>query len=403
MKEHKQPSVILSLVNRFLDFLDQRSQSKSWPFVVFFVAIGISIFSWIPYYPAVSEFIKTPYGAAKTWWLEHPFKAVPVEQFFPVSERHIGFNAGIASHLDKMTYRAFLPMLNLVAPFGIWTLVAACHLGVLTILYFSYRLVANQVEDNVSGALACWAVSSCYAGQYGFNDFYLGDAAAVGLLLVAMFSRQSVWTCLLILMASFTDERACTAAPLVLLFHYLRDVDPEKERYNNASFVRDVIRKGWPIMVGVLAYLSIRLTVTFLTDARSGISMLASVDVLRGHLYSDYPNLVFKVFEFLWILPFIFLVEFRQKKPSANFIQIVFGLGLALAAFPAMVVWDIDRSLFYLLPGVILAICFIPVSLKNLRLLLLAIFFANVIWLYPSSSGLRKIDQFVSSFIVLKK
>ena len=365
MTEHNHASIILSLANRFLDFLDRQSKTKSWPFVVFFIAIGISLFSWVPYYPTVSDFIKTPYGAAKTWWLEHPFKAVPVEQFFPVSERHIGFNAGIASHLDKMTYRAFLPVLNLVAPFGIWTLVVACHLGILTILWYSYRIVASQVGDNVSGALACWALSACYAGQYGFHDFYLGDAAAVGMLLGAMFSRKAVWTCLLILMASFTDERACTTAPLVLLFHYLRDYDQEMSADNNASLVRDVIRKGSPIMVGILAYLSIRLTVTFLTDARSGSSMLASVDVLRGHLYSDYPNLVFKVFEFLWILPFIFLVEFRHKKPSANFIQILFGLGLALAAFPAMVVWDIDRSLFYLLPGVILAICFIPVSLKN--------------------------------------
>jgi hypothetical protein len=391
MTEHNHASVILSLANRFSDFLDRGSRSKSWPFVVFFIAIGISLFSWMPNYRGVSGFIKTPYGAAKTWWLDHPFKVVPVEQFFPVSERHIGYNAGIASHLDKMTYRAFLPLLNQVAPFGIWTLVAACHLGVLTILWFSYRIVASQVGDNVSGALACWAVSTSFAGQWGFHDYSFGDAAAVGMLLGAMFSRQAVWTCLLILMASFTDERACTAAPLVLLFHYLRDYDRETSGDSNASFVRDVIRKGWPIMVGILAYLSIRLTATFLTDARSGSSMLASVDVLRGHLYSDYPNLVFKVFEFLWILPFFFLVEFRQKTPSANFIQILFGLGLALAAFPAMVVWDIDRSLFYLLPGVILAICFMPVSLKNLRLLLLAIFFANVIWLYPSSSGLRAV------------
>ena len=37
MTEHNHASIILSLANRFLDFLDRRSKSKSWPFVVLFV------------------------------------------------------------------------------------------------------------------------------------------------------------------------------------------------------------------------------------------------------------------------------------------------------------------------------------------------------------------------------
>lgn len=92
-------------------------------------------------------------------------------------------------------------------------------------------------------------------------------------------------------------------------------------------------------------------------------------------------------------------------KPKFNkkIVAILFGLAFAIAIFPAMVVWDIDRSLFYILPGILLAICFLPVSVKNLRIILLAILFANFIWLYPSNSALRKIDHFVSSFIVLEK
>jgi hypothetical protein len=403
MTEQKQSSIIYHLANSFLAFLDKRSHSKFWFLFVFATAIIISIFCWVPYYPAVSDFIKTPYGEAKTWWLEHPFQSVPVEHFFPLSERHIGYNAGIASHLDKMTYRAFLPILNQVFPFGIWTLVVACHVGLIAILWFSYWIVERQLGDKVSAALACWAVAACYAGQYGFHDCYLGDAAAVGMLVAAMFSRNWAATFLLVLCAGFSDERAVTSAPLVLLFHFLRDGDSTQQERTMLGLVSGMLEKGAPILGSVLCYALIRIGLKFWTGQSSGTSMLASIDILRAHFYNDYPLLFFKVFEFLWILPVIFLLEYGANNPSKKVISILFGLALALASFPAMVVWDFDRSLFYLLPGILLAICFLPFSSRNLRLILLAVLAGNLLWIYPSNSGFRRIDRFISSFIVLEK
>jgi hypothetical protein len=404
MIEQKKFSIIYHLANSFLTFLDKRSHSKMWPLLVFVTAIVISIFCWVPYYPAVSEFIQTPFGTAKTWWLDNPFKSVPVEQFFPLSERHIGYNAGIASHLDKMTYRAFLPLLNQVFPFGIWTLVVVCHVGLLVILWFSYWIVERQLGDKVSAALACWAVAACYAGQYGFHDCYLGDAAAVGMLVAAMFSRNWAATFLLVLCAGFSDERAVTSAPLVLLFHFLRDGDSTQQERTMLGLVSGMLKKGAPILGSVLCYALIRIGLTFWTGQSSGTSMLASIDILRSHFYNDYPQLFFKVFEFLWILPLVFLLEYSALAHSfKKFIAILFGIALVLAAIPALMVWDFDRSLFYLLPGILLSICFLPVSLAKLRLILLAVMVGNLLWLSPSSSGFRKIDHFISSFITLEK
>jgi len=403
MIEQNTSSFSLNSANRILLFLDKLSRSKMWPLIVFVTAIVISIFCWVPSYPTVSEFIQTPYGTAKTWWLEHPFKSVPVERFFPLSERHIGYNAGIASHLDKMTYRAFLPILNQVFPFGIWTLVVACHVGMLAILWFSYWIVERQLGDKVSAALACWAVAACYAGQYGFHDCYLGDAAAVGILVAAMFSRNWIITFLLIFFASFADERAVTSSPLVLLFHFLRDWEPEKLHSNFTNLLFMIFKKGSSVISGVVTYAIVRVLITFFTGEKSGTSMLASIDILRAHLYNNYPQLVFKVFEFLWILPLIFLLEYGTNNPLKKFISIILGLAFALAAFPALVVLDIDRSLFYLLPGILLAICFSPFSSRIMRLMLLTVLAGNILWIYPSGSGFRKIDRFISSFIVLEK
>jgi hypothetical protein len=254
MIEQKISSFSLSSANRFLLFLDKLSRSKMWPLLVFSAAIVISVFCWVPYYSEVAEFIKTPYGQGKTWWLDNPFKSVPVELFFPLSERHIGYNAGIASHLDKMTYRGFLPLLNQLFPFGIWTLVVACHVGLIAILWFSYWIVERQLGDKVSAALVCWAVAACYAGQYGFHDCYLGDAAAVGMLVAAMFSRNSAATFLLVLCASFSDERAVTSAPLVLLFHFLRDGDSTQQDRSIIGVVSGLLKKGSPVLGGVLCY-----------------------------------------------------------------------------------------------------------------------------------------------------
>lgn len=400
MTEEKHPSVILSLANRFLDFLERRSQSKSWPLVVFFVSILISLFSWVPCYSEVSEFIKSPSGEGKAWWLDHPFNAVPVEQFFPLSERHIGFNAGCASHLDKLTFRAFLPLVNQIAPFGVWTIVAACHVGALVILWLAYKLISLQSRDRVSGALVSWAVAASFTGQWGFHDYLVGDSVAVSLLLAAMFSRNTFIMFLLILAAAFTDERAVASAPVVLLYHVLREMGVA---HLNLSKFFPAICKTYPIVAAVCTYIFIRFALMKYFGLSTGSSGVASIDILRHRLYSDFPGNYFRVFEFLWFIPALVLIEWSGTSKLERIRLLVFVAFLALAAFPSMVVWDLDRSLFYMLPSILLTICFWPLSKSSLRISLLGISLCNLFWLYPTTSAARYMDQLFSSFIVLKK
>jgi hypothetical protein len=164
----------------------------------------------------------------------------------------------------------------------------------LAILWFSYCIVERQLGDKVSAALACWAVAACYAGQYGFHDCYLGDAAAVGMLVAAMFSRNWAVTFLLVLCASFADERAVTSSPLVLLFHFLRDADCTQQDRSMVGLVSGILKKGAPVLAGVLFYALVRLGMTFCTGQKSGTSMLVSIDILRSHFYNDYPQLFLK-------------------------------------------------------------------------------------------------------------
>ncbi len=393
----------LNFAQRVLSFLERCSKRKIWPLLVFVIAIGISFFCWLPNYQLVTDFIQSPYGEAKTWWLQHPFKPVPVEQFFPLNERHLGYNAGIASHLDKMTFRAFLPLLNQVAPFGLWTLVVASHIANLIILWLSYWIVAQTTRDKVSGALTSWAVASCYAGQYGFQDHFLGDVVAVSLLVMAMFSRRSFFVTPLIFLACLTDERAVFTTPLILIFHFLRDLDFHQTEYNPPTLLKGLRRKALPFIIGILSYVLIRQSISILTGVQTGTTMLFEPDILRSHLYEDFPLRFFKVFEFLWLILFLFLAEFSSRVSTYRGLRLLLIGAFLLATFPAMIVWDLDRSLFYLLPMILISICFLPVSFSLRRLILLMTFTANLAWLYPSTSGLRKIDQFISSFIIYGK
>jgi hypothetical protein len=56
---------------------------------------------------------------------------------------------------------------------------------------------------------------------------------------------------------------------------------------------------------------------------------------------------------------------------------------MGVVGVSALLVFDIERSLSYLLPGVLLAACCCPVPVPRLRSLLLAMLAGNIVWVYP--------------------
>jgi hypothetical protein len=246
----------------------------------------------------VGSYSDTPLGRAKAWWLDHPFENVPVDEFFPPD----GFR-GEPSHCDKLAFRALLPLVNRITNGGIWTVIVACHIGGLAIFWLSWLIVSRHTLDPVCGALACRAVATCYAGQWGFHDFMYGDAAAVALLLAAAACRVPLMIVLTMLAACCTDERAAACGPLVLLFHTRTCQEPDTD----SLFARG--RLGWPVIAGLVACACVRFTATWATGAALGSTMIATTDILKHHVYHDYPENVFKVFEFLWIVPAYAILE----------------------------------------------------------------------------------------------
>src|SRR5260221_5158191 len=112
------PCAFQSLMRHFLDPIEKRLDRAAarthryWPVIVVLVAVALAFALRTPRYGEMLAFPSTAYGKAITWWLDHPFSTVPIDEFFPPSTLGEGFNAGDASHCDKLAFRSTLPLLS---------------------------------------------------------------------------------------------------------------------------------------------------------------------------------------------------------------------------------------------------------------------------------------------------
>ncbi|MBL9215664.1 MAG: hypothetical protein JNG83_09335 [Opitutaceae bacterium] len=369
------------------------AQPRTWFVFVVLVAVMLSLFSRFPVYAdrhakfpgSFLKFPGTPYGQAITWWLDHPFQQVPVETFFPNAAAAQGILAGSISHCDKLSVRPFLPLLNQLAGGGYWTLVGASHLSAILLFALIYFLCRRITGDTTFATLITWGFATTWAGAWGFNDRVCGDVVAIALLLSAVAARPPWLAALLVYLAGFTDERAIAAAPLAaLLRHWIAGL-PGDTKAGPAKLTATVL----PLLAAMGAYLASRVVLHFWGNVQGGTTMMVPTEVLLYHFYVSYPKNLFTVFEFLWLFPLVFvghLIFARDPRITGG---VPYLIALALAAGPAFVVWDIDRSLCYLLPGLLTAICFFPAERDLRRGCALAAALASLAWMEPNTSILR--------------
>lgn len=368
-----------------------------WPWFAVCISLCITFFFWRPDYRLWGDLLTSPYGNALKWWLENPFSKVPVECFFDAKDLVDGGHYyGCASHCDKLTFRAFIPYLHTIFPFGLWTLLISSHLAGIFIFKLTYQYLFNETHDPVCATLGIWSLAATYAGGWAFHDFYFGDAIAVALLLAALIQRNAFLCGILIFFAMITDERAFIAAPFVAVSQFL------KEAYYTKSYRHIILRliqssalKSLSMAVGV--YILLRGYFVFFKQINIGSTMFCDIDIIRHRIYTDYPYKIFTVFELLWILPIIFLLyQFHQKKifTMATLFYMCSCFGIIGVSF---LVWDLERSLFYLLPAIIVPI--VCLNVNSLRTLLGVCFVGNVLLFEPGHSLLVFIGATISTLV----
>jgi hypothetical protein len=295
--------------------------------------------------------------------------------------------AGSASHCDKLTFRAFLPLLNQVTAGGYWTLVVANHLAAILIFLLIYRGCLRLTVDTVISTAVTWAFAASWAGSCGFNDFVNGDAVAMALLLGAMVTRTSWVVTVFLFAAGFTDERALCVAPLIALCRYWEWRRPFEATGASMDFQRMRTATA-PVLFGVTAYLVCRLAVAAAYHLTTGTSMIV-IRIPVYNFYMHFPRTLFEIFEFLWVYPTLLLlalIVFRKTHVSD---LVAYTFCMLVAAAPAFMVWDFDRSIYYLTPGVLASACFGFGKHSERRGVALAVCATSLVWLSPMDSWLR--------------
>jgi hypothetical protein len=363
------------LLDRLIAPCVRWSSHRWWPVIAVAVALGLVWATGFPNYipKGPPEFLR-----ALEWWLQHPFQAIPVADIFGTVEPDDGY----ASHCDKRVYRGLLPLLHTVLPFGLPMVRVVGYLAGVAVFAICYLLVSRGRKDPLAAALFIWALALSYSGPWPFIDWhYFGDGLAVALLVAAMLARPVWLSALLIVLAGFTDERAIVASPLVGLFKAWQELPPFAQT-SPSVFAAPLryLSAGQTALWGIIGYAAIRLILSTTGTGPSGSSQLASLPILLEHYYESFPARVFSVFEFLWSVPVLFVWSGLAYLGRTNTKWLLFGLFMCMAAVPAVLVRDIDRSLYYLLPGLVGALVFLPQGSASVRRMLAVCLIGGLIY-----------------------
>ncbi|MEI8356649.1 MAG: hypothetical protein WCG31_11275 [Deltaproteobacteria bacterium] len=357
-----------------------------WLIVVVISSILIVCTFHTPAYSFMQWFSKTTYmGEALVWWLNHPFSAVVPERIVAESSLHgdtrwLGY---APSHCDKLVFRVTLPLLNQVLRQGLLTLMLASQVAAIFILVLVYKLLVRHTQDVVSASYATWAFAACYAGRNGFYDFMFGDAVAVALLLGAMYVQRPWMVVPMLLAAAFTDERALTATPLVILYSFWKE-DTLRGVFPGRHYFWVFWKSCWPALVAILTYFILRVAITQVENLHLGTSQITLSNVISNY-ENSLPALFVDSFGGFWLVPILYilcLIAAQGWKSSSAWLY--FSL-MALATVPAFLVADFERSLCYLFPGMVMAACFLPFRRDDRRTLFAVVLAISVLWSIPGS------------------
>ena len=214
------------------------------------------------------------------------------------------------------------------------------------------RLLDEALDDRRAavvgtfGAVGLWAVASAWTDPRG--NF---DAAAVLLLLVAMLVRKPPLILVGALAATFVDERAFIVAPLVALWHLLRDDDPRQPKA-----MRDL---AWVPALTVVAAMAAHLVIRSWLKARYGVG--EGQNRSPGDPWTqlnNYPNGIWGALEGYWLVALAGLATMWRsgRRLLATGASLVIGVTLLVGVS----VFDISRSVGFIFP-------IVPVALLAMR------------------------------------
>jgi hypothetical protein len=312
------------------------TKKNYWTLWVGAIAIALSLVAHTPERALFRDVGKYWTADVIRMQIAHPFTPIDLEQFKPAAQKTIG-GLGTISHFDKIAFRFSIPLIG-----------KAFHTGAASFLVLNYAAgllffpmlahVANEIfRDRVTAAYVTFAFALSWAGAHFFNDDLFGDGFAWACLLASIYFRQPVLIFGLVLIASFTDERALVGSAGALLYWLYID----RQRARDALIA---------IVAAWIAYFVLRMGLAYAFGLKTGLSQLSLpeiYEIFRAHAKYSFPYRVLTVFQGLWLWFAVGAIALYLGGRSVVLVGFVATLGSIVLL--SLSVWDIQRGLGYAL------------------------------------------------------
>ncbi len=296
--------------------------------------------------------------------VQHPFSPIPAKMKDPALAKRQS-----ASHVEKMELRLTIPVLGWLSHTGAWTVPVWSHLAGFGFFWLLARLAFRALGDRVGAALFVVGMGSTGFGSSFFSDCFFGDGVAFFLMLLAVAYRSPIVAGISFLAASFCDERAILAAPLLILYlliRYGQEDEPEKGRQLSMALI-----------AGALAWALLRFWIAGTFHLSTGMADVATRDILQGTL-GAYPEPFLGVFRASWTLIVLAVLSLASQQKWISSAALVSAFTIAVA--PAFMVWDFSRSLGYVFPFLLISLYFLRGDKEASHKYLAAVLALNVLY-----------------------
>jgi hypothetical protein len=328
----------------FLHSFESRLSVRNWLIKLTFCAVLLSLFLAFPPYSLLVTHLKTDGSKLDAWvFIQNQAQ----DLFHP---RDIDYDV----RRENMVLRWTLPFLSLITNHNVVLILLTQSLCGILFLYRTGRYIYQISANKVLTGLFILALAHIFVSVWIFADIHgYGDGFAYFFLLTALLSNHVVISFLFLQLAFFTDERAVVAGGYVLLWWVVvKAYEKEDFTFPGLVFAAStghavVIWVAWLFYFGVRSYV----LTTFFPE--HNYSTIGTPLLLEAAHRNGLGSSIWSVFEGMWLLMgAAMLALFLTER---YWLAAALSIGFILLIMTGVYVHDIDRSLSYGFPFILIA------------------------------------------------
>lgn len=265
------------------------------------------------------------------------------------------------SHGEKKAFRLLVPaMMRLLggsSTYHVYALLVGANILYLSASYFVIR---RGTGDKTFSLIAVCALSLTYSGACGFLDTKgWADAVPLAFLVLAMLKVHPVVVTLCLVSGVLGDERVLMGIPYVILWQVILRKGSWTLAVSDLWADRSMIAAG---LLSVVAFVAARLALVFGFGFDIKLGGVGPY-VLFQHNPDMYSVSFWSGFEALWLIVFLWLIA--VFKVWTRFLSFGLMLYMLVSVTACYMVFDVTRSLCYLLPALLFALVMVYRSVSG--------------------------------------